>query len=161
MWTWVPCHVVLIATILCYIFIKCRESCCYTVVAFLYDNLNSLNIRNNYFILFYYQLCVDIFCQDEKGIWNNKSVLILLEYIIIQLMRKNKQTIYISWLTQRWKQNNMSYKNKLISYIVPFRINITLFQRIKAFLILTSYFTFLVSSYLFRCSENSKLFNCS
>ena len=89
MWTWVPCHVVLIATILCYIFIKCRESCCYTVVAFLYDNLNSLNIRNNYFILFYYQLCVDIFCQDEKGIWNNKSVLILLEYIIIQLMRKN------------------------------------------------------------------------
>ena len=78
---------VLIAKILCYIFIKCLDSLCYTVVAFLYDNLNSLNIRNNYFILFFYQLCVDIYFAKMKKvseITNQCSYL-----FIIQLMRKN------------------------------------------------------------------------
>ena len=40
--------------------------CCYTVGAFPIRQIYCVNTRNNYFIVFYYQFGVNVFCHDDK-----------------------------------------------------------------------------------------------
>ena len=40
--------------------------CCYTVGTFPIRQINCINTRNNYFIVFYYQFGVNVFCHDDK-----------------------------------------------------------------------------------------------
>ena len=40
--------------------------CCYTVGAFPIRQIYWVNTRNNYFIVFYYQFGVNVFCHDDK-----------------------------------------------------------------------------------------------
>ena len=44
--------------------------CCYTVGTFPIRQINCINTRNNYFIVFYYQFGVNVFCHDDKLNYN-------------------------------------------------------------------------------------------
>ena len=65
--------------------------CCYTVGAFPIRQINCINTRNNYFIVFYYQFGVNVFCHDDKL---NYKVYSVQQYVEIQqlLVMKLKTT---------------------------------------------------------------------
>ena len=65
--------------------------CCYTVGAFPIRQINCINTRNNYFIVFYYQFGVNLFCHDDKL---NYKVYSVQQYVEIQqlLVMKLKTT---------------------------------------------------------------------
>ena len=51
--------------------------CCYTVGAFPIRQLYCINIRNNYFFVFYYQFGVNVFCHDDFEFINFNVILIV------------------------------------------------------------------------------------
>ena len=69
--------------------------CCYTVGAFPIRQIYCVNTRNNYFIVFYYQFGVNVFCHDDNLKCEVYSVQQCVE--IQQLLVKNLKTTKAQW----------------------------------------------------------------
>ena len=115
--------------------------CCYTVGAFPIRQINCINTRNNYFIVFYYQFGVNVFCHDDKL---NYKVYSVQRYVEIQQL-----------LVMKLKTTKAFLQSKcLLEYLLlSIHSKYSLFQRpVRVFM--PSF-----RHTLFRCSEISKLFN--
>ena len=71
--------------------------CCYTVGAFPIRQIYCVNTRNNYFIVFYYQFGVNVFCHDDNLKCEVYSVQQCVE--IQQLLVMKLKTTKAQWKT--------------------------------------------------------------
>ena len=110
--------------------------CCYTVGAFPIRQINCINTRNNYFIVFYYQFGVNVFCHDDK-----------LNYKVYHSSTMHGNTTAIGYEAK----NDESTMEKAGKSNMPSRIHIT-FYSLEVFLISTpcTCFRALVSPYPFQ-----------
>ena len=116
--------------------------CCYTVGAFPIRQINCISTRNNYFIVFYYQFGVNVFCHDDK-----------LNYKVYHSSTMHGNTTAIGYEAKN-DESTMEKVICLLEYLI-----LSIHSKYSLFLRPVHVFMPSFRHTLFRCSEISKMFN--
>ena len=114
-------------------------------VAFPIRQINCVNTRNNYFIVFYYQFGVNVFCHDDNlkcEVYSVEQCVEIQQLLVMKLKTTKAQWKKLEKVICLLEYISLSIHSKYSLFLRPVHVFVPSFRHT-----------------LFRCSEISKLFN--